>query len=242
MKILLTNDDGIEGEGLCTLASALKAAGHEVTVVAPTENNSAVSQKITMRSALRVRKTDAHSYAVDGSPADCVLVALCHLGLRPDVLLSGINAGCNLGSDVYYSGTVGAAAEGAQNGVPSIALSQRLHLEEGGETVSEKFRRAAELTVQKLSEWRKLACETDYLNVNFPACPPRGFRFCEQARSVYHNAYIETEEGLRMDISKSPECVTAGDIPLLRAGYVTVTPMMSNRTDRAVLRKWEEEA
>lgn len=239
MKILLTNDDGIEGEGLLTLASALKKRGHEVFVAAPTVNNSAISHKLTMRTSVSVEKRAEGVYSIGGSPADCVLIALFHLKFRPDLVISGINTGTNLGSDVLYSGTVAGAEEGAQNGYRSIALSARFRRIKTPEENSAILLRAAEIAADRLDEWYGLAGETDFLNINVPDCEPLGTRFCANAHTPYNTQYETTESGVRM-ILDSP--TGTDDISLLRSGYLTITPMRLNRTDRDTLRKWEGKA
>ena len=122
MKILLSNDDGADAPGLAALARTL--AGHfEITVVAPEENQSGASNSLSLRRTLRVRKNENDFYCVDGTPADCVHLAVAGmLDFRPDLVIAGINHGANLGDDVLYSGTVAAAIEGRFLGLPAIAV------------------------------------------------------------------------------------------------------------------------
>lgn len=242
--ILLTNDDGIDGEGLRTLASALKKAGHEVVAVAPRENNSAVSHKLTMRERLQVSRADfgeIEAYSVMGTPADCVLIALNHLKIKPDLLISGINAGLNLGIDTIYSGTVAGATEGALCGVPSIALSQRLHPQDPPEKTSAAFRRAAQITISRLAAWLRLAQDAEAVNINLPDCEPKGYKFCPVTRSKYRTQYVETEEGLRF-VECEPEFDGGGDVAYLLDGYATVTPITTDLTDFGRLEKWSRHA
>ena len=236
MKILLTNDDGIHGEGIHALASALKEAGHEILIVAPSMNNSAVSHKLTMREAIPIEKRSEDSYAVGGTPADCVLVALKYLKFLPELILSGINMGMNVGSDVLYSGTVAGALEGAQNGIPSIALSQFLRNNSMDE-VKMYFCRAAKYTAEHLEEWVVLARQTAALNVNFPLGEPQGVRICRQAKTLYEMSYTAHEDGLHLTC-RSPEEAGEGDIPLLKAGYITITPLGLNMTDFDAIDRW----
>lgn len=243
MNILLTNDDGIFGEGLRTLASALKRKGHHVTVVAPHENNSAVSHKITMQPGLKISREDfdgIEAYSVTGTPTDCVLLALKHLGIRPDLLISGVNAGLNLGVDTLYSGTVAGAMEGAVCGIPSIALSQRLHRAYTPEEITAAFRRACGITIEKLQDWAKLAQEARVVNINFPDCSPKGFSFCAAAKSWYQTTYY-TEEGVGLGIvSSAPQFEGEGDILYLREGYVTITPLRVDFTNDELLAEWRK--
>lgn len=250
MKILLTNDDGIGGEGIKVLVSVLEKLKADVTIVAPKENNSAVSHKINMHTPVKIDQVGENRYAVSGTPADCVLLGLCHLGLKPDLILSGINTGVNVGSDLLYSGTVAAALEGAQNGIPSIALSQYLHAMDTPEKILQTLQRTAGLVFAGLSSWYELARETGALNINFPPAEPVGVRFCRQARTVYNTSYRETDEGLRMEFHPPrPACgyqkaqtEDEGDIPLIRAGYITITPLKIDLTDTETLERWKKRA
>ncbi len=125
-RILVTNDDGINAPGLATLEGIASALSGDVWTVAPETEQSAAAHALTLRRPLRLRRVDERSYAVDGTPTDCVLLAVRHLltDRRPTLMLSGVNRGGNLGEDVTYSGTVAAAIEGTLLGVPSVALSQ----------------------------------------------------------------------------------------------------------------------
>lgn len=240
MKILLTNDDGIHGEGIHALASALKEAGHEILIVAPMENNSAVSHKLTRHTLIPIEKRTEYSYAVGGTPTDCVLVALNYLKFTPDLVLSGINRGMNAGSDVLYSGTVAGAMEGAQNGIPSIALSQCLY-KNTQEEINAYFCRAAKLTAENLTAWVKLARETDVLNVNFPRGEIKDIRFCRQVRSTYTVCYVEEEGGLCLD-AISENSTQDGDFTAVLDGYITITPLNLNLTDDDAMRRWRNGA
>lgn len=239
MKILLTNDDGICGEGLRTLASALKKAGHDVFVCAPHENNSAVSHKLTMREKLQLSREDFDgipAYAVSGTPTDCVLVAVNHLNFSPDLIISGINAGLNLGIDTLYSGTVAGATEGALAGIPSLALSQRLR----GRCDADVFARAAMLTCSHLEEWLALAKEAGAVNINFPDGIEKGIKFCRVMKSKYRTRYEETAEGLRF-LECVPEYDGEGDVSLLLDGYITVSPLRCDMTNDEILARWRGE-
>lgn len=244
MNLLLTNDDGINGEGLTVLALALIKAGHSVTVVAPDCNNSAVSHKINMRSPLRLsdhsKQFGYPAYALNGTPADCVMFALGALKIKPQAVLSGINDGMNLGSDCMYSGTVGGAQEGAQNGIPSIAISANYHCD------CNLFEKAARIVTENLEEWVLLAKETKgALNVNIPAKQTiRGIRFCKTVKHNYNSRYVQNEDGsFSFDLSNSlleSEACDDGDYPLFRKGYVTVTPLLLDKTDYDLLERWKQ--
>src|SRR3954454_24831202 len=125
VRILVTNDDGYRSEGVRALAAALRAVG-DVTIVAPTTEASAIGHALTLRRPLRLERIEERVFAVDGTPTDCVNVAVTHVFDRlPDLVVSGINKGWNLGDDVTYSGTVAGALEGALLGIPAIAVSLR---------------------------------------------------------------------------------------------------------------------
>lgn len=190
MKILLTNDDGIHAPGLSALYQALKA-DHEVFVVAPESEMSAVGHAITLTSPVRVQKTRKEDlfpgYAVTGTPADCVKIAVQELlGSTPDLVLSGINLGSNVGVNILYSGTVSAATEGAFLGLRSAAVS--LATRENPD-----FRFAA----QFCKEIIRFMMEADLragtaLNVNIPAVPPeeiRGVRLTRQGTGRFEDRF-----------------------------------------------------
>ena len=168
MRLLLTNDDGIGSEGITALVSALSVS-HEVWVVAPEAEKSGGSHSITLHDALRVRKTAERQFSCRGTTADCVMVAL--LGLVPrgfDLVISGINHGPNLGTDILYSGTAAGARQGALMGVPSVALSA------GSYHAPFDFEAAAAFAARNLDNFRALGTDDNFLNVNFPVTGTRG--------------------------------------------------------------------
>lgn len=179
--ILVSNDDGYRASGNVALREALGRLGRVVTV-APEHEQSANSHAISLARPLRHRVIADDLHAVDGTPVDCVYVALFHGGLlprKPDLVVSGINHGPNLGSDVHYSGTVAAAREAAMRGIPAIAFS----LMSGGD-----LRVASELAVDICA--RVLDCEKPagapvLLNVNFPETAPRGLRATRLGKRHY---------------------------------------------------------
>src|SRR5262245_5641809 len=187
--ILVSNDDGIHSEGIGALAEALGALG-EVVVVAPDRERSAVSHSLTLHRPLRVERLAPQRYAVDGTPTDCVNLAVNGvLPRRPTIVVSGINKGANLGDDVTYSGTVSAAMEGTLLGIPSIAVSL---VARGGF----HFEMAATFSC-RLARWvieRGLPADT-LLNVNVPGDdngrPVRGFALTRMGRRRYGDAVVE---------------------------------------------------
>jgi len=162
MRILLTNDDGIDSPGLRALQSAL-GRHHEVWVVAPESNRSGSSHSISLGTPTRFRKVADREYACGGTPADCVLVAC--LGLipfEPDFVIAGVNLGPNLGTDIVYSGTAAAARQGAFMGLPAAACS----LDAYGPPFRLEF--AVEFMTRNLETFRELLSESHFLNINFP--------------------------------------------------------------------------
>jgi 5'-nucleotidase len=166
MKILVSNDDGYLATGINVLTEALQAVA-DVVVVAPDRNRSAASNSLTVHSPLRVHKVAGNRYSVDGTPSDCVHLALTgFLDHEPDLVVSGINHGANLGDDVIYSGTVAAAMEGRFLGLPAIAVSL------AGEGRLAHFDTAARVVVEMVQNLEKASFSTDVtLNVNVPDRP-----------------------------------------------------------------------
>src|SRR5580765_4047396 len=172
LRILVRNDDGYRSDGIRVLAEALKAVG-AVTIVAPVDEKSAIGHALTLRHPLRLESVSDQVYCVDGTPTDCVNIAITQVfkGL-PDFVVSGINKGYNLGDDVTYSGTVSGALEGALLGVPSIAVSL--------ERVRAKYdfnpAAAAAATVAAMVLRGGVLEGRTFLNINVPAGKPKGFR------------------------------------------------------------------
>ena len=154
MRILLTNDDGIEAPGLVALREIAGQLSDDVWVVAPEVNHSGAGHSLSLRDPLRMRQIDERTYAVKGTPTDCVILAVRHVmyNERPDLILSGVNMGQNLAEDVTYSGTIAAAFEGTLVGIRSIALSQSVGFREGRAPEWETSVRHAPEIVSKLLE------------------------------------------------------------------------------------------
>src|SRR6185503_94683 len=176
-RILVTNDDGVHSEGIQVLADALKHLG-EVVIVAPIQEASAIGHALTLRRPLRLETIRPGVHAVDGTPTDCVNVAIAHVLLgKPDLIVSGINKGWNLGDDVTYSGTVSGALEGALLGIPSIALSTQ-HVG----NVFEFGPSAKAAAVIAESALDRGMPKFTLLNINVPYGPNKGFRATVQAK------------------------------------------------------------
>lgn len=238
-RILVTNDDGIFSEGLAALARALEAVG-EVTVVAPASEQSASSHSLTLTRPLRIRRHEERRYSVDGTPTDCVVLALTKImeGARPDIVLSGINYGANLGDDVIYSGTVAGALEAAIFKLPGIAVSLATRSQFEFEAAAEF---AAQLARRALAEGLP---EGAILNVNVPPGAIRGARITHQGRNLGGTRIVEGTDprgrsyvwiGIQ-DISWAKEDINS-DYAALEQGLVSITPLRSEMTDFRALEK-----
>ena len=178
MRILLCNDDGYQALGIVTLAKSLRAAGHDIVVVAPSEERSGQSHAMTFFRPVLARQVDEHTWSVHGTPADCAAIALQNL-LRtnpPDVVVSGINHGLNVGWDVNYSGTVGDATEAALLGYKAIAVSVDLDAAKNPGDAEAFFSAAAQVVVNTLEKAEQFPWEAlQVLNINHPGAGCRGF-------------------------------------------------------------------
>ena len=175
MRVLVSNDDGVDAPGIRILAEGLRAAGHEVLVVAPDRDRSGASNSLTLDAPVRVIQIDAQHWRVYGTPTDCVHVAITGmLDVEPDIVVSGINTCANLGDDVIYSGTVAAAMEGRFLGLPAVAMSLATRDHRG-----EHYETAARAAVEIIARLQKDPLPADtILNVNVPDIPwseVRGF-------------------------------------------------------------------
>jgi 5'-nucleotidase len=174
--ILVTNDDGVSSTGIHALAAALKPLG-EVTIVAPTQEASAIGHALTLRRPLRIEDHGPGLFAVDGTPTDCVNLGVdIILKMKPDLVVSGINKGWNLGDDVTYSGTVAGAMEGALLGIPAIAVSLKR-----SPTFDFSFAAEAAAVVARAALAGRWPAKT-FLNLNLNSGPFKGFRVTTQAR------------------------------------------------------------
>lgn len=232
-RILVTNDDGYFSPGIEALAAALRALG-DVTVVAPQTEASAVGHGLTLRRPLRLETIRDGVYAVDGTPTDCVNLAVLSLlkGALPDLVVSGINFGLNVGDDVTYSGTVSATFEGTILGIPSVAFSQEIS---EGFSFERSAGIAAELVALLFTAPEPIAPDL-LLNVNFPAGAPRGVRFSRLGKRVYRQSVVEKEDPRGRKyywIAGTPEWQDdqGTDHEAVQTGYVSVTPLHLDLTD-----------
>jgi 5'/3'-nucleotidase len=242
-RILVTNDDGIEAPGLAALAAALAPLGR-VIVVAPDRERSGAGHALTLMRPLRVRARGNDRHEVDGTPTDCVHLGVFHLtgGSPPDLIVSGINRGLNIGDDVTYSGTVAAALEGTLLHVPSIAVSTERDDRPTDFGLAAAL--ARDIAERVLAEGLPPGV---LLNVNVPREPAVGIRITRQGTRSYRAAIVE-----RLDPSgrpyfwiASPDTTPAeepdGDHAALKARFVSITPLHANMThepSRALVASW----
>ena len=230
-RILVTNDDGVHSAGIRILGDALARLG-DVTIVAPIQEASAIGHALTLRRPLRIETVDERTYAIDGTPTDCVNIAITHiLKGMPDLIVSGINKGWNLGDDVTYSGTVSGALEGALLGIPSIAVSaERVKddAEFGPSAIA-----AAQVAEAVLERGMP---KFTFLNINVPTGANKGFRVTVQAKRNHvtvvsqrmdprHRAYYWIEEG---ENDWQPH--DRSDYQAVRDGYISITPLQPDMT------------
>jgi len=244
MDIILTNDDGIWATGLRCLSRELTRAGHNVYIVAPLTEQSAVGHAVTLSSPLRIREVREDHFqgtGVSGTPVDCVKMALGTVfRFQPDLLISGINSGANVGVDVLYSGTVAAATEAALVGTPSLAVSV-------DQFNPVDLTAQAEYTAGLLSriDWSALPPRR-VLNLNFPDLALEespGLVCCPQTKAVYEDWYEKRIDPRGRDyywlcgeiLSRNLEQDT--DRTLLSRGYITLTPLTFDFTDSELLSK-----
>lgn len=255
--ILVTNDDGYLSPGLLALRQALSAVG-EPWVLAPDRNWSAASRTRVFHKPLRfssARLPDGKEvHITNGSPSDCVLLAL--LGLaprRPDLVVAGINIGANIGHDVTYSGTVAAAMEAASAGVPAIAVSLDLG-PEGGAEPSPDYEIAAEITAQvaRLVLAGGTTVARTLINVNVPRGVPKGVRVTRLGGKIWSDDLVRGQDPRGRDyywlsgemLSSPPPGKEDTDVWAVLSGYVSITPLHLDLTAYPVLndlRQWEDE-
>lgn len=248
MRVLLTNDDGIEAPGLQALRKALVGLpGIDLAVIAPDGNRSAMARSITTRRPLWVQEVDFDDgtvgYATDGTPVDCVRLSRLGLieGFEAELVVSGINHGSNLGDDITYSGTVAAALEAIVLGLPGIAVSQQsraleLDFRSG---MQFEFSVAADFTARLVAELESVPLPTGtLLNINVPGADPDGVEVARLGKRVYRDALALIDEGsggrrlYRIYGDASYERDESGtDLSAVAKGKIAVTPLHFDLTD-----------
>lgn len=249
MKILISNDDGYQAPGIVALHQALATLdGVEVEVVAPEHNNSAKSNALTLHSPLSVQRAANGFRYVNGTPADCVHIAMTGLlGYRPDLVVSGINNGANMGDDTIYSGTVGAAMEGYLFGVPAIAFSQ---VERDWVELDAAAEKAKQM-VQQMMQQQLIGAAPWLLNVNIPNLPLAqlgGVKLCRLGRRHAAEPVITqmSPRGETMYWIGSAGAVKddseGTDFHATAQGHVAMTPLKVDLTDHEHLVYWAQTA
>ncbi len=250
MRILVTNDDGIHAPGLTVLEEIARQFSDDVWVVAPAEEQSGAGHSLTLNHPVRLRKHGERRFSVSGTPTDAVTMGLKKvLPSAPDLVLSGVNRGANLGDDITYSGTVSAAMEGALAGIRSIALSQVYAKDAMGDAVP--FAAAREWGPRVLEPLLALPHRTrGLININFPPIAPDQVKGIRAVRQGFHDyargSVVEGRDprGFRYywfglhGIEHTPGHAT--DLEAIEDGYVSVTPLQLDLTCEKELRALEE--
>ncbi len=245
-KILITNDDGFYAVGIKELEAGLLGLG-ELTIVAPDREQSASGHSLTLQHPLRIEKRSPNHYTVDGTPTDCVFLGVNHVmrAQRPDLVISGINRGGNLGDDITYSGTVAAAFEATLLGIPAIAISLDIAREHHFSTASKVAREVAEKVLKQ-----GLPANT-LLNVNVPDLPWEklaGFHITRQGKRSYSDVVRENVDPrgrhyywIGGEVMPGEE-LEGTDATLVSNGFVSITPIQLDLTNHRALeslKNWE---
>lgn len=244
--ILLTNDDGINAKGLNVLKTVLQDY-YNIITVAPTYEQSGSSHSLTMATPLRITRYDDQTYSVNGTPTDCVMLAIHKImAQKPDLLISGINDGQNMGDDVTYSGTVSAAFEGTLMGIPSLAVSLVIRNEQ-----EQYFDDAARVTCQLVDQILKHGFPEDtLLNINIPNMPQaeiQGVVITKQGKRVYNDVIVEKEDPRGRSYywiagKVKWELLPNSDFSAIHENKISITPLhldLTNYQTIPELEKWE---
>lgn len=226
MQILLTNDDGIQEEGLTTLYKNLTKAGHEVFVIAPYYNNSAMSHSMTINHDCKIRKHDTNIYSIEAKPVDCVLVAYNSelLHSKPELVISGINAGANLGTDIIYSATVAAARQAVLCKAKGIALS--IDSQDG----IYRYNALCNFIISNLQNLCSLCSQDTFLNINALSLDTyKGAKLACLSNRIYHDNAVFTYENNVLNTVKivGEKLETQGDYTcdykIIRQGFIAIS-------------------
>jgi len=249
MRILLVNDDGINFKGIRALQTVFEK-NHEVILVAPLEERSGFSHSVTIFSPISYKKlhNEKEEYAVSGTPADCVKLAILHIlkNRKPDLIISGINSGPNLGGDCMYSGTVGAACEGVFLGIPSIAVSLGFWTQK-----DPAYQQAADFIKCNLGTLYSIVKKhigQVLLNINYPVSGYNGVVFTKTGINSYDDFFdfIEEEKGvvkmqLKGETIMHKQDITDCDVAYMKKGYATITPLMLDKTHHELLAQYKQD-
>lgn len=237
MRVLITNDDGIQAPGLLALERALTESGLEVLVAAPSEERSAASHSVSLRRPITVEKRGTDRLAITGTPVDAVNLAVNHFfkDRPPDLIISGINQGANLACDIHYSGTVGGAREGAMLGIPAMAVSLETFRDDPD---FEPSARAA-VKLAGLISMNSLPPRT-FLNVNLPDLPEdeiKGLKVTVMGKRNYENTVRVEDDGnggrsyFLGGAAVGGDPIPGSDVVAVSQGYVSITPLRLDLTN-----------
>lgn len=242
-KVLITNDDGYQSPGVHAIREKLIEQGFETITITPDRNMSGTSHSLTFTRPLKIQKIhEDFYYIVDGTPADCVHLGINIIleGKKPDILVSGINTGPNIGNDVFYSGTVGAAREGCLFGIPSVAISV-------SSSKNPDYKTVAELSIPVINTVLKFGLpKGTFLNVNVPIIPKekiKGYLLTKQGRSAYKEEIVkylspskEEYYWIGGEEELTEECQPGTDYTAIKEGYISITPIRLDLTDYEALK------
>lgn len=243
MRILVTNDDGIDSDGLTALETIARSVSEDVWVVAPQTEQSATGHSLTMHEPIRLRQLDARRFAVRGTPTDCVLMAVLQImqDHKPDLVLSGINRGMNVAEDVTYSGTIAAAMEGTLLGIPSVALSMHSRERDHFDWDCPEVHAPRILKALLQSGWP----DGNLININFPALSAQevvGVKVCPQGRRKIGEKLEKRQDPKGRDYywiggpcDEPYDDHPGADYMQVQKGYITVTPLQMDLTNYQAL-------
>lgn len=227
-KILITNDDGINGKGLLCLIKEIYKFTKDILIVVPDRENSAVSHKMTLREGITLTKCESIyqnlvTYTIDGTPSDCVKIATIYLNYQPDYVISGMNNGLNLGCDILYSGTIAACFEAGLKGIKALAFSSEREEYQASKNI--------ESTIKYITDNDYLKNEL-ILNINMPI-NPQGFKITIQGKNPFETHYEEKDGKLYVKgipLGKNTPQSPLSDVLNYHQGYISITPLTIDRT------------
>ncbi len=240
-KVLITNDDGYNSFGIKLLSDILKQFANEIYVVAPRNNRSGSSRSISLKKEIKFKKITPVSWVVDGTPTDCVIFALNYIfkNDKPDYIFSGINAGTNIGDEISYSGTVGAAFEGALRGVPSLAISQKITNTNNDFTISK-----INLPNILPQVFNFFSNENLLLNLNLPNCKQKDLKElkivnCSDQKHSDEVIVDKKQSTFRIGKMNISNTKNIDDLNALKKNYITLSSLLINLTNKTLVNNYE---